>query len=62
MSRRVLISSQARRGVTAAAGVSFCRIGSANDYAAAGAVQLKKLGQDYDMKEMVRFATRARGT
>jgi hypothetical protein len=32
--------------VTAAAGVSFCRIGSANDYAAAGAVQLKKLGQD----------------
>ena len=32
--------------MTAAAGVSFCRIGSANDYAAAGAVQLKKLGQD----------------
>jgi hypothetical protein len=46
--------------VTAAAGVSFCRIDSANDYAAAGAVQLKKLGQDYEMKEMVCFATRAR--
>jgi hypothetical protein len=48
--------------VTAATGVSFCRIGSANDYAAAGAIQLKKLGKAYEMKEMVRFATRTQGT
>jgi hypothetical protein len=44
--------------VIAAAGVSFCRLGRATDYAAAGAVQLK--ARTYEMKEMVRFATRAR--